>query len=147
MFLRLVATLALGVGLVCAALADEGSRSSSTAAISTIKCVRDILKSKPAVRSVSAYTIDDFRAAVEFTFLGKRSNEITSDIILTVLGNTTNYMVVHAKSEETAGEGTDFLSMADHRELSARCQISPAFDDLLPGIKSRDQWTPLNLPN
>src|ERR1051325_7054788 len=110
-----------------------------TAAIPTVRCIHRVLKSSSAVKSVSLYSIDGFRFAIEYAFRNKDGRVVVSDIEFFDLGGTVTVgdRIPREVSMETPDEAQRLESQLD---LTAKCHLQGAFDNLLPQPKARADW-------
>ena len=147
MIARLIAVLALGVGITPAVGQPPEI---SPAAMPALKCVYGLLQSYAAVQSVDAYAVDGLRSAIEYSFRDRDGRIVISDIMLSgvsIDGALTYSGVPHLRdSQKTIGMEMDFLRSVS-ADLRSKCHVTPALDDLLPEPKSRPQWRRVDLSN
>ena len=138
----LFALTSLGVGLP--AMADPVP-SLAPAAIPTVRCIHRALKSSSAVQSVSLYSIDGFRFAIEYAFRNKDGQIVASDIEFFVLGGTVTVgdKIPREVSTEAASEAQDLESKLD---LASSCHLQYSLDNLLPWPKARADWQKMDWP-
>lgn len=115
----------------------------ATATIPAVECVYRLMRSDPAIQSVDVYAVDRFRSAIEYRFRDKEG-ELTADLVLTGWkpGRSTFYMPGSKSARSSFREG-EFISKLNLQ----RCPLSPAFDDLEPPPKPRDEWRQVNWPD
>lgn len=113
------------------------------AAIPTIQCIHRALQSSSAVQSISLYSIDDFRFAVEFSFRNKAGRIVVSDIEFFELDGAViiGDKVPREVSVETASEGQELV------DLDSICHLNGGFDNLLPQPNARADWQRIDWPN
>jgi hypothetical protein len=116
-------------------------------AIPTVKCLRDVLKSSSEVQSVSLYSIDGFRFAVEYVFRGKNGqtavfdDEMFKDSDGSVVEGD---QIPREISDESANEAQDLETKLD---LQAKCHLEYIGDGILPEQPARSDWRKLDWPN
>jgi hypothetical protein len=106
--------------------------------IPTLKCLRNVLKSSPHVKTVDLYVVDEQRLAIEFRFKSKAGTEIVEDFILrgTSRYGMTYYVMVPNDASDAAGRETMELVSA----AGSKCSVAEVTDDSYPQRKPRDQW-------
>lgn len=115
------------------------------AAIPTVQCVRRVLESGSAVRSVGLYSIDGFRFAMEFVFRNKAGQAVVSDIELYELGNSV-YLGDKIPREISTQTTIEAAGLESKLDLVSRCHLNPVLDNLLPQPKSRTAWRKIDWP-
>jgi hypothetical protein len=108
----------------------------------TLKCIYLLLKSNSQFQSVAAYSVDEFRNALEYTIHGKDDHALTSDILVSgPLGGALTWSLVsqHGETTEQGFEELEVL-MKSLPGWDSRCNLKPAGDHLLPQPKPRSEW-------
>ena len=115
----------------------------ATATVPAVECVYRLMRADPAIQSVDVYAVDRFRSAIEYRFRDKYG-DLTADLVLTGWkpGRSTFYVSGSKSARSSSREGA-FIS---NLKLQ-RCPLSPAFDDLEPPPKSRNDWKRANWPD
>jgi hypothetical protein len=109
---------------------------------STLNCIYLLLKSNSQFQSVAAYSVDEFRNALEYTIHGKNDHALTSDILVSgAFGGVLTWSLVsqHGETTEQGFEEMDVL-MRSLPGWDSRCNLKPAGDHLLPQPKPRSEW-------
>lgn len=117
-----------------------------TKLVPTVQCIYSVLKSSGAVQSLSLYSIDDFRFAVEYGFRNKDDQDVVSDIEFFDLGGsvTKGDKIPREVSRGAANEANE---METKLGLLSKCGLNSAFDNLLPQPKARTDWQKIDWPS
>lgn len=115
----------------------------ATATVPAVECVYRLMRANPAIQSVDVYAVDRFRSAIEYNFRDKYG-DLTADLVLTGWkpGISTFYMSGPKSARSSSREGA-FIS---NLKLQ-RCPLNPAFDDLEPPPKPRNEWKRVSWPH
>jgi hypothetical protein len=115
-------------------------------AVPTIECIRTALKSDSPVQSVSLYSIDGTRFAIEYVFRAKDGHFTVSDIEL--FTDTKPVMqtdeVPRELSEETMNEAYDLEMKLD---LHSKCKLDSVLDNAIPQPAARSAWQRIEWPS
>jgi hypothetical protein len=117
--------------------------------MAAMKCVYGPLNSNREIRSVTVYSIDGFRHAIEYTFRGKSGHVLIGDMMISgAMDGDFGWSVVsfHDESTDEGFEELDFLMKAVP-DLNSRCHLTPVGDHLIPGPKPRSEWQRIDLGN
>ncbi len=126
------------------ALADPSAHL-SPATIPQVQCVHRVLKSSKEVQSVSLYSIDDHRFAVEFEVRNQSGQVTVSDIEFIDLGGSLT-------ESDKIPRGVSMATSTGARDLEAKlhlistCNLETSLDNLRPQPKSRAEWRALSWP-
>jgi hypothetical protein len=119
-----------------------------TAAIPSVQCMHQVLKSSGAVHSVSLYSIDGDTFAIEFTFENKAGQNVVSDIEFFFFEQRgavwVTDLIPSEVSEETADEAQALESKV---ELFSKCHLDQTFDNTFPQPKKRADWQKMDWPS
>jgi hypothetical protein len=105
-----------------------------------VKCIDEVLKSSSKVQSVSLYSVDGFRFAVEYAFRDSEDHVVVYDIEL--IGDADGSVAATDKvpreiSKETMDEAFELELKLD---LQGKCHLTPTLDNLMPGPAARSDW-------
>lgn len=115
-------------------------------AVQTVKCIRRVLKSSGSVSSVTLYSIDSSRIAIEVSFVRANGRSGTFDVEYFAGENGSITMTDRIPTEipqEVADEAEILLSSL---RLQAKCNFAATFDNVLPEAAARTEWRRLNWP-
>jgi hypothetical protein len=121
----------------------------SVQVLPTVRCVYGALKSSPFIKSVNVYVIDNFRFGFEYAFKGKDGQRAVSYVELVAPGLDAQSAFLGDKiprevSEHTMAEGQEITY---DLQLSQKCHLQEAYDNLFPQPDARATWHPIELPN
>ena len=139
----------IGVFISVSAVHADTAPEIPASARTTLNCIYLLLKSNSQFQSVAAYSVDEFRNALEYTIHGKDDHALTSDILLSgAFGGVLTWSLVpqHGETTEQVFGELDVL-MKSLPGWDSRCNLKPAGDHLLPQPKPRSEWRRLSLGN
>lgn len=113
------------------------------AAIPTVQCIYRVLKSSSAVQSVSLYSIDGYRFAIEYAFRNKDGRVAASDIEFFGGSAIVTDKIPREISMETADEAQ---ALEAKLGLTSKCRLHYAFDNLYPQPRARADWQRMDFP-
>jgi hypothetical protein len=113
------------------------------ATIPTVQCISRVLKSSSAVQSVSLYSIDGFRFAIEYAFRNKNGHVVVYDIEFIGNSGIVTDKIPREISTETADEA---WRLEDRLDLNSKCNLRYAGDNLYPEAAARADWQKIELP-
>lgn len=119
-----------------------------TAAIPSVRCIHQVLKSSGAVHSVSLYSIDSDRFAIEYAFQDKAGRNVVSDIEFFFFEQRGAVWVTDLVPREVSEETADEAQALESRlELFSKCHLDQTFDNMIPQPKMRADWQKMDWPN
>jgi hypothetical protein len=150
--------IALSISFWGAAMADDlpsvevlsspPASSIPASAIPMVKCMRDVLKSSSAVQSVSLYSVDGFRFAIEYVFRDKNGQAAVFDDEMFIEDSdgsvTAGDKIPREISEKSMNEAEDLETKLG---LETKCHLESAMDNILPQPPARSNWRKLAWPN
>ncbi|HTQ15431.1 MAG TPA: hypothetical protein VMH86_16295 [Rhizomicrobium sp.] len=113
-----------------------------------LRCVYDLMKRDAHAQSVAAYSIDEVRSAIEFSFQDKTNRTVTADIMILSVGSPATYhlTILPGEPDDMGWEALDFLSETIPDGIG-QCHIGPGLDSLIPQPSPHDQWRRVDFPN
>jgi hypothetical protein len=111
-----------------------------------VMCVFRILQSNPRFQSINAYSVDEFRSALEYTTHSDDGRDIITDIMVSgpQIQRSFTWSVV-ALHGETTEQGFRELEILDKSLPGwySSCNLKPVADNRIPGPKPRSEWRPI----
>ena len=117
-----------------------------TPLLPTVKCIYSVLKSSAAVRSVDVYVIDGFSFGFEYAFTGIDGKLAVSDVELVVPSPAPAFLGDKIPREVTERAMMAGSALESDLNLSQKCHLHYAFDNLLPPPTARATWRRVDLP-
>lgn len=112
-------------------------------AIPMVRCIYGVLKSSSAVQSVSLYSIDGFRFAIEYAFRNNDSRVVVSDIEFFGASAMITDKIPREIPQDTANEAQ---ALETKLNLNSECHLRYAFDNIYPEAKARADWQRMDFP-
>jgi len=115
--------------------------------VPTIQCIHRVLKASRSVESVSFYSIDGSRFAVEYVFRNKDNQAVTFDMELIPEKDGSVFETNKVPREISQETMTEAETLESRLDLPSKCHFSGALDDLIPEPKARADWREIDWPN
>jgi hypothetical protein len=113
------------------------------AAIPMVRCIYGVLKSSNEVQSISLYSIDGFRFALEYTFHTKGGRVVVYD--LEFFGEDT-YLTDKIPREISQDNADEAQALERRLNLNSKCHLRYSFDNIYPQPKARADWQRMDFP-
>jgi hypothetical protein len=140
------------VGLLTVALLGVGAPEGVDAATAfdvalqpTVRCIYGVLKSSNKVRSVSLYSVDGSRFAIEYAFRNKENQLVVSDIEF--FGSDAPFTATDKIPREVSMEVANEAQELERKlNLNSKCGLRYEFDNLYPEASARADWEKIGWP-
>jgi len=112
-------------------------------AIPMVRCIYGVLKSSDEVQSISLYSIDGFRFAIEYAFRNKGGRVVVSD--LEFFGEST-YLTDKIPREISQDTTYEAQALERRLNLNSKCHLRYSLDNIYPQPKARADWQRMDFP-
>jgi|GEM_PF-2750915 len=108
-----------------------------------VRCIYGVLKSSDEVQSISLYSIDGFRFAIEYAFRNKGGRVVVSD--LEFFGEST-YLTDKIPREISQDTTYEAQALERRLNLNSKCHLRYSLDNIYPQPKARADWQRMDFP-